>query len=205
MKIINNLLFRVNHPKIILVFGEERKTVNLMLESILKEHPETGKNIFLYPVDPASDNKIDFFIKNSSSQILVATSSRSFINGDSPILGDGIKAKIIIDTAKKLLSGSKIIANFDDASISQLHNEPYARSFTFGLRPEADLSASDIIFSQEVNFKINYKGSSIPVWLSGSSDVNKVYAALATALCGIILGLNLVEISQSLKKVQLSS
>jgi UDP-N-acetylmuramyl pentapeptide synthase len=74
---------------------------------------------------------------------------------------------------------------------------------SFGLEPEADFYASDILLDGETNFKINHKGSAVPIWLKNGTKEG-VFSALATAACGITFGLNMVEISQALKKYQAS-
>ncbi len=54
----------------------------------------------------------------------------------------------------------------------------------------------------ETNFKINYKGYVVPVWLDKIFGKEQVYAALTAAVAGLIYEMNLVEISQALKKYQ---
>lgn len=75
------------------------------------------------------------------------------------------------------------------------------KKMTFGFEEEADFQASDIKLNGNTNFKINYQGKVVPVWLEGTCDKEKILAGLATAAVGTVFGLNLVEISQALKEI----
>ena len=78
------------------------------------------------------------------------------------------------------------------------------KKYTFGFQEEADFRASDIKINGGLNFKINYKGNTVPVWLEVPFNKEHVYAALATAAAGEVLDLNLVEISEALKDYKVS-
>lgn len=66
------------------------------------------------------------------------------------------------------------------------------------LAARAELQVSDIKASdQELNFKVTWKGSTVPFWLSSKY---KVEDALSVIAVGLTFGLNLVEISQALRK-----
>ena len=93
--------------------------------------------------------------------------------------------------------------NFDDESIRETKNNRFARSLTFGFASKADIRATDLVLTNlpnmGINFKINYQGSTVPVWLERTFGKEQIYSALAAAAAGEFLGLNLVEISEALK------
>ncbi len=64
---------------------------------------------------------------------------------------------------------------------------------TFGFNREADFYISNLNNEEELNFKLNYKGSSIPVWMDGGERKDALLLTGALAV-GALLNLNLVEI-----------
>ncbi|GAI57101.1 unnamed protein product, partial [marine sediment metagenome] len=113
-----------------------------------------------------------------------------------------------------------LILNFDDETAREIKTETIAHSLTFGFQEGADFQASDIKYQTSegseggkegkaifdlntgVNFKINYKGNIVPVWLEKLFGKEQIYSALAAVGVGVIFDLNLVEISQALKNYQ---
>ncbi|MCK4539623.1 hypothetical protein KAU09_00535 [Candidatus Parcubacteria bacterium] len=115
------------------------------------------------------------------------------------------KGKLIKNIKK---SGYSII-NYDNEGSRKSINESKAKIISYGLDEEASLRAREIRFSfeetgenslQGINFKIIYDGAATPVLLPNVLGVNAIYAALAGAAAGIALGMNMVEISQSLRQ-----
>ena len=100
------------------------------------------------------------------------------------------------------------IINYDNEGSRKSINESRAKVITYGLDAKANLQAREIRFSFEetgknslrgINFKIIHDGVATPVLLPNVLGVNAIYAALAGAATGIALGMNIVEISQSLR------
>ena len=114
------------------------------------------------------------------------------------------KAKLIKNIKK---SGYSII-NYDNEGSRKSINESKAKVISYGLDEKADLRALEIKFSfeeanknflQGINFKIFYNGSATPVLLPNVLGANAIYAALAGTAAGIAMGMNMVEISRSLR------
>ncbi len=106
--------------------------------------------------------------------------------------------------AGRSLTEGHLVFNFDDENIRKLIEKNSFEILTFGFQEGADLKASDVKINGGINFKINYKGNVVPVWLSSSpaeARNEQIYAVLAAVGVGVIAGLNLVEISQSLTPV----
>jgi hypothetical protein len=178
MKFFDDLFFRLNKPKVIILGKENQKFAREAIFEVLKSHFKIGKEVLIFEAGPGDREKIKFLVNNSSLPILALTD---------------------VSLLKGLPKNTKVILNFDDEKARSLKNQVPADFFTFSSQQEADLQASDIVANGEVNFKINYSGSSVPVWLFGTLDNEKIQAALLAAACGLKLGLNLVEISQALK------
>ena len=83
--------------------------------------------------------------------------------------------------------------------------------FTFGFSEEAEIRATDVLYNYSsengnegagelkgLSFKLNYKGTSIPVRLNNVLARHNIDAALAAISAGIAFGLNLVEIGAAL-------
>ncbi len=75
------------------------------------------------------------------------------------------------------------------------------------LKIKNELQISDIKMNGEgINFKVSYRGSVVPFWLLAESVITaekakaKIQEVLAVIAVGLAIDLNLVEISQILKK-----
>ena len=119
---------------------------------------------------------------------------------------------------RALKKNGTAVLNIDNPHILKLKNKfikekPDMRISTFGFSQEADVRATDILFnysngtgSGDVNsgeirglsFKLNFKGTSIPIRLNNILADYSVYAALAGVCVGIEMNINLVEIGSGL-------
>lgn len=111
--------------------------------------------------------------------------------------------------AKSVDRPGYVVLNIDDRSTKLLIKEIKAKILTYGLDKEAEVSAQELklMFNQlnkdaeaGLNFKLVSRGAFIPVFLPKVIGRAGVYAALAGVGLGVIKGMNLVEISQALKK-----
>lgn len=117
-----------------------------------------------------------------------------------------LEKQIIITHLKK--NGFAIL-NADDDVIATLTNKTDAEVIKYGIEKKADVTAVAVkiiddatdgqIKIRGINFKINYRGSFVPVMLPCLVGEQHVYAALAGAAVGVSFGMNLVEISAGLK------
>ncbi len=154
--------------------------------------------------------KIKFLWQKPKIIVVVDGDQETIKRFISRLLGSSFKIEreiLFIDDIKKVdLSGRKyLIFNFDKGKAAELKGKTEAQILTFGFQFGADIQATDVIQNNGINFKVNYKGSIVPVWLTSApataSEVDKeqIYTALAIISVGVILNLNLVEISQALK------
>lgn len=117
-----------------------------------------------------------------------------------------VEKKKLIDSLK---SNGVAVLNYDDGMVRVMGESIKAKVLTYGFEDGADIQASnyemrpasleeDGIFGA-VTFKLNYKGSTVPVRLANVLGKHQVYSALAAAVVGIIFNLNLVDVSEGLR------
>lgn len=126
------------------------------------------------------------------------------------------KGKLISNLPKS----GRAILNYDDEKVRQMSKLTEAAALAYGFDENADVRAREAVFSFSdiadksefgalaanaaklagVSFKLSYNGSTAPVLLPNVIGYAAVYAALAGAAAGIVYGLNLIEISQALRK-----
>ncbi len=196
------LKFLLRRPKVIIVAGEGRSCAKEAIYQVLKPYFKIDNEVFIFETklkDSSEIEKFNFLIKNSSLPILVVTQV-----GDIPVdkdffAGERKKTIEVRKLAKFLSAFGYLILNFDDETVREIKAETNLREITFGFQEGADFRATDIKLNSGTNFKINYKGNIVPVWLEKLFGKEQIYSALAAAVCGTIFDLNLVEISQALK------
>lgn len=93
-----------------------------------------------------------------------------------------------------------LILNFDNSNIRKPREKDSLRILTFGFKEGADFWVTDLKQNGGVNFKVNYRGNIVPIWLKEPSGKKEIYSVLTAIAVGIIFDLNLVEISQALKE-----
>lgn len=135
--------------------------------------------------------------------------------GDIPVHVEFFKSpRELILEKKKLIdcltSQGVAILDYDDPIVREMAKSTNAKILTYGFEEGAEMRAtnfeSKITDSEKegifgfTTFKLNYKGSAVPVKLSNVLGIHQVYPALAAAVVGIIFNLNLVELSEGLRK-----
>ena len=105
----------------------------------------------------------------------------------------------------KLDAKDHAILNFDDETVLEMREKTKARIITYGLGEGASVRASNYhIIAKKlseksgITFKIDYKGSSIPVRVFNTFGRQQMYACLAAASAGLTFGMNLVKISEAI-------
>lgn len=118
--------------------------------------------------------------------------------------------------AQRLGEKGLAVLNIDNAYLKKIKDQLKSRIVTFGFSENADVRASDVAFNyingddnpilssqnkkiKGLSFKLNYKGTTIPVRLNNVLSKHNVYAALAGIAVGIEMKINLVEIGAALE------
>lgn len=99
------------------------------------------------------------------------------------------------------------VLNFDDSLVLDMKQKTKAKVLTFGFGEGAQVRISNFDFRvgensepSGVGFKLHYRDSFVLVKIDGFLGKSQAWFASAAAAVGIILGLNLVEISEALTK-----
>ena len=196
---ITKIKFFLSRPKVIIVAGRGRGTAREAIYHVLKSHFKIGKEIML-SVD--MEDSV-FYLKNSQLPILAVTHVGDYHPDKEFFDGDARDTDKAAELAKVLPAHGRLVLNFDDETVREIKDESIAHPLTFGFGARADIRVSDIVLtkvsSPGTNFKINYEGNIVPVWLEKLFGKENIYAALTAAAVGEVLGLNLVEISEGLK------
>ena len=95
------------------------------------------------------------------------------------------------------------VLNADDTQVMKTREDTRAQAITFGFSPEAEIRAANVSYQCEIfpwgtSFKIVYGGSTVPVHLEGVVGKAQIFAALAATSVGVIFGIHLVKIAESL-------
>lgn len=202
MNFLSKIKFLWKKPKVIIVTGEGRACAQEAIFQVLKAHFKVGEQVLIFETDfkdPKAIGQFQFLIKISSRPVLVITQI-----GDVPFdrdffAGEKVETIEIRKLAKILPPFGYLILNFDDETVREIKTETNLKEITFGFQTGADFRATDIKLNRGTNFKLNYKGNVVPVWLEKLFGKEQIYAGLTGAVVGTIFGLNLVEISQALK------
>lgn len=124
--------------------------------------------------------------------------------------------KELADEKEKLVrslpSNGHVILNYDDETVREMGARSRAPVITYGFDENAHVRASQEQFlirdkdkdgaamPEGTMFRLDYKGSSVPVRLLGAFGKPQIYAALAGAAVGIVSGMNLIEIAEALTR-----
>ena len=197
-------------PYSIIVVGKNKACSSEAIFSVLSQYFKTRKlksisrfdllRSDIIILEAQNIERAEMLIKRSKIPILVVTAL-----GDIPPEVDFFaseldQAKPIIRLAQKIPSFGFLVLNFDDETVRDIKNKSSANVFTFGFQEGADFRATDLKLNGGTNFKINYKGNVVPVWLERIFGKEQIYSALASASVGEILKLNLVKVSEGLKE-----
>lgn len=170
------------NPTAVLLFG---KNFNLIEKIIL----DINKDIKV--IDGMSLKKKDliFIFKTLSSPILIFKNLNDLPN---------YKIKEIINNFPQ--SGTILFKQEKKINKKLKSKLSPTKLYSFSLNKKADITLEKFHKNHGTNFKINYKGNSVPFWVKQKLNKDNALNILAGISVGIILKNNLVEISQILKE-----
>lgn len=202
MNFLSKIKFLLKKPKVIIVTGEGRAGAKEAIFQVLKPYFKIGDEILILEADLTNSSDLvrnSVFLERSPLPVLVVTQIGDIPFDKNFFAGEREKTLSIRKLSKFLPSHGHLILNFDDETVREIKDETNLKEITFGFQEGADFQVSDIKLNSGTNFKLNYKGNIVPVWLERVFGKEQIYSALAAAVVGTILDLNLVEISQALK------
>lgn len=185
---MNNLFLKIKFffkkPPVIVFIGDVEVKEKISL--ILGQHYKKGKDFFIFKTEENKLKEFSFFFKNSRKPILVLAGEKAISFKNLPE------------------NNFCLIFNNEDEKAKEISNRINGRKVSFGFHQNADIFVSylSIDSTGEANFKINYKGSSVPFWTKRALPREKgrqwIYPTLVAVCVGLAFDLNLVEISEKL-------
>lgn len=171
-----------------------------------KNYPEIL--ILEYGVDRPGD--MDYLLSIAKPKIAVVTAI-----GDIPVHVEFFKnPEQLIEEKAKLVQVLPVngfaVLNHDDYAVYDMKEKTKARVITYGQEEHADLKVMNYELRTKkdptlnddipegISFKVEYAGSVVPIRLQDAFGLPQTYAASAAAAVGLVLNLNLVEISEAL-------
>jgi UDP-N-acetylmuramoyl-tripeptide--D-alanyl-D-alanine ligase len=120
----------------------------------------------------------------------------------------------LIQEKMKLIKGFEanrfVILNGDDKTLCEAKPRIQAKTIAFGFDEDNDLKASNyhITYRKEetkeipegLTFKVDYKGNSVPVRITGAFGRHHAYSALAALAVGLSQDFNLLDVSETLSQ-----
>jgi hypothetical protein len=192
---------------LIIVVGEKRNIFSEVIFSAIKSSFPTKKllrrpnyfdvlssNVFIISLDIKKDYKdLKFLLKSSVSPILVLSKLDE---------KDFLAIQGLVEVMPK---ESFLVINSDDSLLKKVKSTENCKIVKFGFDDLADFKASDLNETNDsVNFKMNYRGSFVPIWLPSNLDGReKVYAVLSAVCISNILGMNIIQTASNLKNSNL--
>ena len=102
------------------------------------------------------------------------------------------------------------VLNYDNSMVMENANVTKAEIVTYGFKDGADLQATDlnVLMSEDgrrpigFNYKINYKGNIVPVYLPEIISPSFIPATLASLAVATVFGINLVDAAEALRRLK---
>ncbi len=170
----------------VIIMGEERNFASRLLSYLMEK---SGKEKFLTALESAS-------LKESLAEIPAEEEQNIAVLITSIMEGEPAD---FLDSVKTLPEKARIIFCYDQEELKKIFELSKAETFTFGFQEGANLRVSDLKRNGKTNFKINYKGNSIPIWIALPPGEKSLYAVLAAVSAALTLGLNAFRVSQLLR------
>jgi hypothetical protein len=201
MNFFKKIFFWLEKPRLIIICENGNYSTSGAIYKLLSSYFKIKKfsdstlpfikkdEVLVYEIRGQRTNFFKFLIRNSRQPVLVVNQAD--------------KNRDVLNLVKILPEQSSLILNFDNEENKEFKNFTKSNVLTFGFQASSDLKISDLNSNHEVNFKINYKGNIVPVWLDYVVGREKIYSVLAAILAATVFDLNLVEISQTLKALKI--
>lgn len=180
MNIINKFIFWIRKPKLLLIFGEEE---SFQIKNILFYLLKKEKKIFILNNFEKKLNKksLKFLIKNSSSSLII-------YNGEKKEIRDLVPQTIICKFEK----------------LEELSFVKKSKILTVGFNSSSDFIATELNLDEETNFKIVREGDIVPFWINKDMNKKELSNILLAIGASDLVSLNLIQISQKLKNIDIS-
>ncbi|MBZ9573039.1 hypothetical protein KJA17_02575 [Patescibacteria group bacterium] len=208
-------IFLRKKPKVIVVGGVSSSLAVAAIFQVLKNFFKVKKieekvrfkdisknDILIFDFSKLSPpKKFKFWLKNSSLPILAISSLGEI--PPSEIIFASPRSPELENLAQFLPSFSYLILNFDDETVRSIGDKLNVNQITFGFDQGSDFQVIDLRINKNgTNFKLNFEGNILPIWLRNLFGKKNIYSVLAAVCVGYTLNLNLVRLSRNLKSYQ---
>jgi len=207
MNILQKIALKIKKPVVIAIGGRNKnclKMVEFLLEEKTDKQVKTGLGNCLQllrtdiPIVEAEEEILNY----ASEVFLVGTAATNVPPRSDVFASKKKEVNKITRLAKKLSSGDLFLVNYDDETVREIveDDEIQCHCLEYGISEGAEIRASDIkVSAKGTSFKLNYEGNTVPVWLKNLVGKRQIYSALIACSLGVNLGINLVDITQTLK------
>ncbi|HNZ84011.1 MAG TPA: hypothetical protein PLA41_02050 [Candidatus Pacearchaeota archaeon] len=210
MKLFISLLYKMRKFRTVLLSGDNSKLCAEILYQLLKD----DFNVKTFFSTNEFSNALDFL----SNDILIYIFDLEKEYGKIVEMFSGIESPIVVFNGNKqkektgneleveylmenLSNNALIFFNNDNISLSENVKRGEKIIKTCSIENKGTIYASDIVNDgQELNFKINHEGNTIPFWIKGRYSIQEIYPILSAVLVAMNLGFNLVAISERLRE-----
>jgi len=216
MNLLAKINFYLKKPKVIVITGKGSSSANEAVFQVFSKKLKVRKisnhnlpfvskdEILIFETKIKELKSLNFFVKNSSLPILLVTNLGEISPSSIFFAGEKKDLEEILKFVNILPKNSQLVLNFDDEVLREIKKLIDFKVVTFGFGEGADFLASDIKFNHLTNFKLNYQGNTVPIWLDFPAEKEHIYNALSVISISTIFNLNLVEVSQVLKDMKIS-
>lgn len=209
MSILQKIALKIKKPVAIGIGGENKTSLEMIkeiLDTNLNKSVKLGTGSFfsllradvlIFEVEEQTE-----IFDNASKSILVGTAATSIPPRSDAFASEKEDVETISKLAKELSPKDLFLVNYDDETVREIieDKDVTCSCLQYGLEQGAEVRASDIKISEKgTSFKLNHEGNTVPVWLKNLIGKRQIYSALITCSLGVEMGLNLVDITQSLK------
>jgi len=201
MNLFKKIIFLFRKPLVICVLGKDYSVTKKIISELLSKKNFDFEIIGSELINKEVFREIEFMLKKSRFCILVINRFESE------------KETIWIkDLIMAIPSRGVLVFNFDNEQNKEIIKSIHIPFLTYGFYKKSDLQATDLNIdintkeeknNDETNFKVNYLGSIVPFWIKNISLKEEIYNILAAIAVGIVLDMNLVEISQKIKALKI--
>lgn len=186
------------------------KVLNLLLFKN-KSYP----NLLILEMGIDKPGDMDYLLSIVKPDIAVVTSvSHSHLESFKKVeVTQKEKAKLALGVKKDGI----VILNYDNPLSRRISDSCKAKTYFYGLLEGVSLRAVDIKYNfsnyleekvsleniKGLNFKIEWQGSLVPVFLENVSNLNSIYSIMPAILVGLKLNINIVKLIENLKSINM--
>jgi len=185
MEQIQRIKFLIEKKPTILVVGKKTQILKKFLEHLILKELESKKNAMVVECPEEKIENFKFYLQKTELGILSLNDVENF---------EGL-----LEFLKELPPKTNLIFNFEEKKLRKLKDFVNLHSLSFGMDEKADVFISNLKFNFGMNLKISFAGATVPFWLEGVFGKEYIFGLLNAVCCGILFGMNLVEISQRFK------